>query len=110
MTSGMILEFAPFGLKSGVTEKQLLEASEHLQTQFLERRDGYVSRQLVREKDGRYADLIWWTSAGAVEAAMKAVYESPACATYFALMQMDEADPSAGMKHFTAVAQYRAEI
>lgn len=106
MSSAATLEFAPFAVKPGVTESQLLEASNSLQHDFLEKRDGFVSRHLLKETEGNYVDMIWWTSSEAAERAMKEVFNSPACLRYFELMQINEAALNGGIKHFTAVTEY----
>lgn len=108
MTTAMTLEFAPFVTKPGVTESQLLEASQSLQRDFLEKRDGFVSRHLLKEADGNFADIIWWTSADAAERAMKEVFNSPVCVRYFELMQIDATAPNGGVRHFATVAEYVA--
>jgi hypothetical protein len=102
------LEFAPFNLKPGVTEQQVVEASDRIQAGFVAKQPGCLDRWLVREADGRYADIIWWASHEDAERAMAKVEQSETCAAYFALMQMETSEAHEGVRHFTAVRTYKA--
>jgi len=100
-----VVEWAPFKVRPGTTRAALLEASEHLQRDFLATRPGFLRRELVAGGD-RYADIIWWRDRAAVDAAMAAVAASPACASYFALMDINVADPEAGVSLFETLRSY----
>lgn len=101
-----ILEWAPFTLRPGVGEEALLSASAELQADFIAQQEGFRGRRLVRAGDGRYVDLVWWSSRDAAERAMERARESKACARYFGVMAADCADAGAGVAHFTVVADY----
>jgi hypothetical protein len=103
-----IIEWAPFTLREGVSEAALTDASRLIQGEFLSRQEGFLYRQLVRESEGKYADIIWWSSLAAAEAAMAKAATSPACGGYFDLMYVDPANPNDGIKHLHVVAQYAA--
>lgn len=104
--SAQILEWAPFRLKDGLGEGELLAASDALQRDFLVAQDGFVRRELVHKGEGEYVDLVWWTSQEAAEAAMKRAAGSTACSTYFSIMTTDAADPGAGVLHFRSLRAY----
>src|SRR4051794_5039947 len=63
-----IIEWAAFTLKKGVSETALADASQLIQNEFLSRQEGFLRRALIRESEGRYGDLIWWSSLAAAEA------------------------------------------
>lgn len=96
--SESVVEWAPFTLAPGVTESTLLEASAQLQADFLDQCPGFVGRELLRQADGSWCDLVRWRDRTAVDAAMARVSESHACHRYFSLMQgADHAAPGAGV-------------
>jgi hypothetical protein len=103
----MTIELAPFRLADGVTEAELLEASEALQRDFLAGQDGFVRRELLRGKDGSWCDLVYWRDAASAERIMSAVAGSAVCHRYFNLMAgADAADPAAGVQHFVVKRRY----
>ena len=66
---------------------------------------GYRKRELIREGDGEYVDIVWWSSMEDAKAAMKHVAGSPACNAYFAAMD-NPMDPDTAPKHFRVVREY----
>ncbi len=84
-----ITEWAEFSLKEGVTPTQLVAACQAMQQDFLDRQAGYISRDLLSLGSGRYADLAVWASRASADEAMAAAQQSPACAAYFGLLQVD---------------------
>jgi hypothetical protein len=106
-TAEYVLEWAPFELKPGVAEADLLAASDALQTEFLSQQPGFIRRELLRGKDGQWVDTVYWRSLAKAEQAARLVMESPVCLRYFELMVMPESDdPNAGVSHFTHVRTY----
>lgn len=102
MTETLYIEWVEFQIRSGVADAQFLAASEAFQVDFLDHQSGYRQRTLVRlGKQGHYADLVYWTGAQDMEAAMAAAKAYPACQAYFALLEVGN-PPSLGK----AVAQY----
>jgi hypothetical protein len=109
MNEREVIEWAPFRARPGVTDEQLLEASRALQEGFLAKQRGFVRRDLLRGKDGAWVDVVYWADHAAVDAAMKAVSESPVCHTYFGLMAgADHAAPGEGVLLFERAASYGA--
>lgn len=99
--NGMTVEWAPFRMREGVTETELMDAAAAIQADFLERQDGYVRRELLRGADDTWCDLIYWRDAAAAEKAMQVALQSPSCARYFALMRgLEQEDPGTGLLHF----------
>jgi hypothetical protein len=103
-----IIEWAPFSLRPGVGEADLLHRSDRLQQEFLSRQAGFLRRELLRRGAGDYVDLVWWQSLEAARAAMDNVGASGACADYFALMPPDQGEAAAGVLHFWALRSYPA--
>ncbi len=91
-----VIEWAPFTLKQGVTEEQLLKASRELQEGFLEQREGFLRRELLKKSDREFVDLIRWNSRQDVESAMSKAMDHPSCRKYFELMQPSDGSEAGG--------------
>lgn len=104
--SEQVLEYAPFKLKPGVDEAALLQSSQALQDEFLAKQPGFVRRELVKNGERDYVDLVWWTSMKAAMTAMEVVAKSTVCAKYFSLMGADHNSPGDGVKHYRLVHTY----
>jgi hypothetical protein len=102
------LEYAQFTLKPGVSDDQLQAAAEALNDAFLKQQPGYLRRELVKLEGRSYADLIWWRSHDEASAAMEKAMKSPACATYFGIMDLNPVSPDESVKHYAVVARYAA--
>ena len=72
----LVIEWAPFRLASGATEASLLEASESLQREFLDRCAGFLRRELLCGTDGQWADLVYWSDEASAQAAARATTAS----------------------------------
>ena len=57
----MIIEFVLFPLKDGYTPNQLLEAAD-VSMAALRRMPGFLSRQLAKNEQRQWADLLHWNS------------------------------------------------
>lgn len=101
-----IIEWAPIKLAAGKTEKDLLAASETFQRDFLSAQPGFLRRELVRKSARDYVDIVHWRSEADAKAIMDKVQGSPACATYFSVMDMGDGDMTGGVDHFTSLAVY----
>lgn len=103
----VIVEWAPFRVREGVADADVIEAAEALQREFLECCDGFLGRELLRSADGQWADLVRWRDESAAHAIMDRIAESAVCQRYFALMiGADPADPAAGVQHLRRVRAF----
>jgi hypothetical protein len=104
---GSVVEWAPFRLAPGTEESALLEASEALQRDFLRHQPGFVRRELLRDADGHWVDLVVWTDHSSAMAAMSAAGSSAVCNAYFCLMAGgDDMDAGTGVLHLQRVRAY----
>ncbi|MEM9648830.1 MAG: hypothetical protein AAF969_10130 [Bacteroidota bacterium] len=53
-----VMKWAPFTIREGVSETELLEASKALQTDFLQNLKGFVRRELLIQVDRNYIDVV----------------------------------------------------
>lgn len=105
MNNRLIVEIAPFKVIGGVDEKALLEASAEVQTNFLKKRSGFISRLLLKGKDNRWMDIVLWANQQEAEEAAKVVMNDPVCLKYFKLM--DPASLNEPPTHFELVKEYK---
>lgn len=102
-----IIEWAPIKLAAGRSEQELLAASDAFQRDFLSAQPGFLRRELVRKSARDYVDIVHWRSEADAKAIMDKVQGSPACATYFSVMDMGDAELTSGVDHFTSLAVYQ---
>ncbi|MCU0647382.1 MAG: hypothetical protein MUF00_05275 [Gemmatimonadaceae bacterium] len=82
-----LVEWAPFRLADGVTESELVAASDRLHHDVLRHQPGFLRRELLRGEDGQWADLVFWADRAAADNVMALAAQHPAFAAYFACMQ-----------------------
>jgi hypothetical protein len=110
MTDNVVVEWAPFAVKSDVDDVQLIAASEALQNDFLSRQRGFIRRDLLKGQNGQWVDLAVWESRDAADQAVRNAAESPVCFQYFQLMaDADHDDPGAGVLHFERIRGYERQ-
>jgi hypothetical protein len=101
----LVIELAPIQLSTASREADLVETSDRLQDEFLQGRQGFLGRVLLKRGDGQYLDLVLWESLNAANAVIAAVADSAACAAYFGCMVMGT-DPAEDVEHWSIVRSY----
>lgn len=84
----MHIAITNFRLNSGTTEADLLAASEKVHHDFETAHDGMLKRILVKDHDGAYADIDFFTDEQAMSQVMAAAEADPACGVYFEMMDL----------------------
>jgi hypothetical protein len=77
------VEYAKFTLKEGVTDTQMIAASQKFEEGFLVKQSGYIKRDLLHLKGREWADIVYWASREEAEKVLKACEKSPVCGEYF---------------------------
>jgi len=85
----MHIVLAPFELKASVTERALVSASDRFEEDFAGKQDGIIRRELVKDGDGGYADLVFFRDRQSLDHVIKAEQNSEACADFFSMMEGD---------------------
>ncbi len=85
----MHIALAPFRLRAGISEDDLVRTSDDFQERFVRRQEGILRRMLVKDGDGGYADLVFFTDAAAIDCVVEAERSSEVCAAFFAIMEDD---------------------
>lgn len=103
----MIVEYAPFTIKEGVTESQLVAASQKLQEHFADKQSGFIKRDLLHLEGRKWVDIVYWASKEDAEKALKASETSTICSEYFSIMEpVDPKIPNGGVAHLELVKSY----
>jgi hypothetical protein len=83
---GQVLELVVFKLGDGVSREQFLAASDAVSV-WLSTRPGFVSRDLVYDREGdRWVDVVWWETLREARAAAELATTSETCKPMFALI------------------------
>jgi len=106
--SEMIVETAVITLREGVSEAELVAASNAFQTDFLNGRKGFLRRELLKQYGGGFLDLVHWESRAAADSVMEAAGDSEVCGSFFSLMETDRANPGEGVTHYRSLSVYEA--
>jgi hypothetical protein len=83
------IALAPFRLKDGISEDDLVKTSDDFEEQFVQHQDGILRRILVKDNTGGYADVVFFTDAAAIDRVLQAEQNSEVCAALFAIMDDD---------------------
>ena len=62
---------AQFKMKVGVSEDEVLAASQEAQDGFLAKQKGYVSRELLKSSEGEWVDIVHWETMEDAQKAMQ---------------------------------------
>jgi len=101
------VEYAKFTLKEGVTDTQIIAASQKFEEGFLVKQSGYIKRDLLHLKGREWADIVYWASREDAEKVLKACEKSPVCGEYFSIMEpFDPKLPNGGVIHLDLVKSY----
>ncbi len=97
-----IVEIAQFRLATGVNDKDFLQEAEVVQKNFLEKQGGYIDRELLKDKDGQWVDILHWNSMEEAQKAAEVMMSDPATQSF-----MQKIDPSSvKMLHLEQVKKY----
>lgn len=99
-----IVEIARITLGPGRTEADLVAASDA--SSPLADQPGFMRRELVRGEGGEFYDIVLWQSDADGAAVMEKAMSSAPCLAYFAVMDMENADASSGVRHLPVLASY----
>lgn len=97
---------APIKLAKDKTEADLLAASEVFQREFVDHQSAVLRRELIRQSEGLYMDIIQFSSAQAARDVMEQEKQSSACHAFFAVMDMS-AEEEFDMQLYPSLATYQ---
>lgn len=85
----MHIAIAPFRLKDGITEEDLLTISDGFEADFVSTQTGIIRRVLVKDDKGGFADIVYFEDQAAIDRVLEAEQHSEVCATFFSIMEDD---------------------
>ena len=86
----MHIALAPFRLATGVTEDDLIAASDGFDRDFVRHQEGILRRILVKDGAGGYADVVFFADLAAIERVVEAEQRSEVCAAFFSIMDGED--------------------
>ena len=97
-----IVEIAQFKLATGVNDEDFLQEAEAVQKNFLEKQSGYIDRELLKDKDGGWTDILHWNSMEEAQKAAEVMMSDPGAQGF-----MQKIDPSSvKMLHLELIKKY----
>ncbi|QNU66240.1 hypothetical protein EHE19_015340 [Ruminiclostridium herbifermentans] len=96
-----VVEFTPFKLQNGVSVSDFLLASDKLQTEFIAKQKGYISRKLIFDGE-KWADLVIWETMDDAKNAAAAWEKNAAADEYMTFID----EKSCTLTHFTVEKSY----
>ncbi|MEQ9303831.1 MAG: VOC family protein [Marinoscillum sp.] len=88
-----VLEWAPFTLKENVSTEYFYAISARLEKEFLIHQPGFIKRELLKQNDDAFVDLIYWANEEAAKTAFERFNEYEIANKYFELLILDELNP-----------------
>lgn len=102
--SEQVIEMAEIKLVAGKTEADLVAGAEKMRGEFLALQPGYLSHDLVRIGEDKYADIVRWETDEYAREAMGKAEQSAVCGAYFTLMEFDPENPHDGISHLSVLS------
>ena len=106
--SNPVTILAPIKLAPGVTETDLLAASETFQKEFVDQEACILRRELVKKSDTEYLDIVQFTDEKSVYEIMKKEQSHPVCQAFFALMSFTEEELASPMPIYQSLSSHSA--
>ncbi|HYD78662.1 MAG TPA: hypothetical protein VEC06_02545 [Paucimonas sp.] len=100
------IHLAEIKLAPGVSEAELLAASDAFERNFVSKQEGVLRRILLKGPGGSYADLVFYRSREDADRLMQNEEANLHCQSYFSVMQLPEDDPEAGVTSFETLRTY----
>ena len=66
----MVFELAQFKTKAGISDADILTASQEAQDGFLAKQEGYISREFSKSTEGEWVDIVHWETMEDAQVAM----------------------------------------
>ena len=103
MGKKIIVEITQFKLATGVSDEAFLKEANNVQDNFLNQQSGYINRELLKDKDGQWIDIVYWTSMEEAKKASEVVMQDSATQGF-----MQKIDPSSvKMLHLKQVKTWK---
>jgi heme-degrading monooxygenase HmoA len=101
MNDNPTVELVLFRLKPGVEEAAFLEAADAIQSAVVEM-GGFIRRELLRNEEGQWADVLHWNSLEEAHHAAEAILSDSRCDPFLGMID----EPSITMLHLQTARRY----
>jgi hypothetical protein len=101
-----IIEWAPFEVKSNVSDEKIIRAAQAVEVGFLAKQSGYIKRSLLKGSNNQWVDIVYWKSENEAQSAAAKAMESSICFEYFALMKQSEHSEVSNVQHYSIVKSW----
>src|SRR3989344_5799393 len=102
MNKKAVIEIAQFRLVADIQEKDFLKEAEVVHEDFLRKQRGYVDRELLKDKDGLWMDVLHWKSMEEAQKAAELLMKGPKAEKFIGMI-----DPSSvKMLHLWQVKEF----
>ena len=89
MKTATIIEITTFQLNEGVEEVSFLQSVEKMQSEFLSRQKGFMSRSLTKSQDNIWRDIVLWTDKKSMEETAEKAMKSKAAAPFMGFIDFN---------------------
>ena len=101
MSERLVVEVVTFKLKAGVGEADFLQAADAVMSD-LQAMSGYIDRELLKDAQGQWMDILHWQSMDEALAAAEALMTAPNAGPFIAMLDAT----SMAMYHLEQVQVY----
>lgn len=100
-----IVELVQFKLQPGVSDADFIAAADQAQTGFLQHFAGFIKRELWKQDDETWVDLVYWATSEAAQESMKQFLTHPGTQRFMSMILPDSATAS----HYVQVKAFEGE-
>jgi heme-degrading monooxygenase HmoA len=75
----IIVEVAMFKLNEGVTDQAFISEAAKVQESFLKNQKGYLDRELLKDENGQWFDILHWASMEEAQTAAQVMMQEAEC-------------------------------
>lgn len=92
-----VVEIITFRLPNGVTDATFIAANQRVESEYVKRQPGFISRETARGDNGEWLVIVHWASLADADTSMASFATAPATAGFMAAIDA----PSMTMKRYT---------
>jgi len=75
----IIVEVAKFKLNEGLNDQAFIAEGEKVQEAFLNNQNGYLDRELLKDENGQWFDILHWASMEEAQTAARIMMQESEC-------------------------------
>lgn len=84
-----VIEVVTLKLKDGITATQFLPIDQEIQTKYISKRPGFISRESAPGANHTWLVIVHWRSVADADASMKSFATAPASAQFMSMIAPD---------------------